>query len=332
MASIKKAGVTFYPVVDIGPDVTGLAATFTFKYKLQSDTEWTTVAGTFTEMAPGAYTIPVVIANAGLYHVRVSTTEPTLEDVADEITVTACNIDDIQAAIAAAQSDITAIKTQVDVLDEASLNQVKAGVDGIKANLAALQDLLVDDSNPAIVSLKELIDSIIDSQTIGKTVLDALTSYTDDIENALFGSDTLKDGSANPFKNKTGHHIYDLLVTTSQYLGSAVTAAQTAIITDAQATRDLLRTKIEAVKAVADANAAVLTNAGYGLPAVKAVLDTILSNTSGGTQSVLDVLNDSETGLAKIKATLDVGFAGLNSKIDAISNKITSQRRTTLIA
>lgn len=332
MASIKKAGVTFYPVVDIGPDITGLAATFTFKYKLQSATDWIVVPGTFVEMAPGAYTIPVTVATAGLYHVRVETTEETLEDVSDEITVTSVNIDDINAAIAAAQADITAIKGQVDTLDEAALNTVQTKVDGLAASLASLETLLLDDSNPAIVSLKELIQTIVDSQSVGKTVLDALTSYTDDIENAIMGSDTLKDGSVNPFKDKTGHHIYDLLVTTSQYLGGAITTAQSAIVADAQATRDLVLTKIAAVKAVVDSNASSLSNVGYGLPALKILLDDILSNTAGGTQSVIDVLNDSENGLVKIKSLIELGFAGVNTKLDTISSKLTSSRTTRLIA
>lgn len=332
MSAIKKQNIPFYVTYNVGPDISGLAATLSASYRKQGDSgSWTTVTGTFVEEKPGFYTLPITLADLGTYNVAIESTDDILsaDRLVGSVTVVKATVNDVIDAIQAAQSDITGIKGQIDMLDEQSLDLIKSTVDTIQTKVDDLKVLLVDENDPAITSLKELILAIQAAGSERDSVIGALTAYTDDIEYMLSGTATLKDGSANPFFGKTGYDIYDLLVVTAQNITDAINTAKTAILTDAQAKSDLVITKLASMKTTIDANSDMLTNAGYGLAAIKGLLDTIITNTSGGTSSVLDVLNDPVDGLSAIKsetATIVSMLSTIDGKIDKVLARQSSTR------
>lgn len=330
--SIKKVGIPFNPMFSTDPDLTGLAATFAAKYRLQGSTgAWTTVAGTFLEENPGCYSIAVTIAAEGTYHFNISSTDPRLPSVDQYATIVRATTDDIIDAIAAAQADLTVVKSQVDALDEATVNNIANQVSTIDGKLVELKGLLSDVDDPAVISLRELLSDIQSAGSARDSVITALTNYTDDIEIMIRGDEFLTNGSANPFYGKTTKHVYDLLVATSSLLNTAITAAKDAVIMDAQATRDLVVTKLNAINAIVTANSDKLGNATYGLSALKTALDSVIANTAGGTQSIIDALEDANTGLAAIKTAVMGKLVEMDGKLDTIISRQTNNTAVALI-
>lgn len=320
--SVKKVGVTFNPMISLDPDLTGLAATMSAKYRLQGSTgAFTTVAGTFFEENPGCYSIPVTINVAGTYHFVIDSSEPNVPSVDSYITVNRVTTDDIFDAVADAKAVIDNIEAQVNTLDEATVNNIANQVNAVDAKLVELKGLLSDTDDAAVVSLRELLTDIQNAGSARDSVITALTNYTDDIEIMLRGDQFLTSGAANPFFGKTTHHVYDLLTATSSLLTSAITAAKDAVIADAQATRDLLSTKLNAINTIVTANSDKLGHATYGLSAIKAALANIEQNTSGGTQSIIDALEDADTGLSAIKVAVMDKLTVMDGKLDTIIQK-----------
>jgi hypothetical protein len=341
----KKAGVPFSVGIQVDSSLTGLSATLAAKYKLDgSADEFTVVEGTFSEETPGFYSIPMTIAAKGVYLVNISSSDAAISPVSNYAVVNGVNIDDINDAIAVAQGDITAIKSQVDALDESVVNGISDKVTALDAKLTDLGVLLTDENDPAVTSLKELLLQITEAGSDRDGVLSTLTNFTDDIEIMLRGDEFLSDGvTANPFYGKTTADVYDSLQEATSYIHGAVSDIKTQIIADAQATRDLLVQKIADVKTLVEANQSELGNVDYGLSALKAALVTITENTSTSTEDLLEAINESETtvittlhsdrdvilgalndgtnGLAAIKSAVMTKLDTIESKVDLISKR-----------
>ena len=321
--SIKKLGVQFNPMLSLDPDLSGLAATLTAKYRLQGDTgAWTTVSGTFLEETAGCYSIGITINTAGTYHISISSSDPDVPTVDSYVTVVRATTDDIIDAIAVAQADLTTVKLQVNALDETTVNNIASQVLTIDGKLVELKGLLSDVDDPAVISLRELLSDIQLAGSARDSVITALTNFTDDIEIMIRGDQFLTSGAANPFFGKTTQHVYDLLVSTSSLLSTAITTAKDAVIADAQATRDLVVTKLNAINTIVTGNSDKLGNATYGLASLRQVLDSIVANTEGGTQSIIDALEDASTGLAAIKTAVMDKLVVMDGKLDTAAVKL----------
>lgn len=313
---IKKAGIEFRAAVAVDSTLTGLAGTLSGQYRLAGSTDAWTTLGAFAEEKAGFYSTPVTIATPGVYIMSIASSDSRIEDADVYVTVTAASIDDVQTAIANAQADITAMKSQIDVLDEATVNAIASQVSDVDAKLVELKGLLSDTDDAAVVSLRELLLDIQSAGSSRDSIISALTNFTDDLEHMIRGDEFLEDGSANPFYGKTGHDIYDQLVSSVSYLDGVINDAKNAVIVDANTTRDLIVGKVDAIKAVVDANAAELGDAAHGLAALKTMLTTIDSNTAGGTQSIIDMLEDSTNGLEAIKTSIMDKLNIIEGKID----------------
>jgi len=147
MSAIRKAGVAFYPGVGVSPDLTGLASTISLKYKMRGDTVFTTSTAAFTEENPGTYTTPLTLSIVGDYIVIIESTDPKIENLEGNVIVTSASIDDVNNAVTALQSDMTAVKTQVDLLDEASVNNLSASLAGVSDTVNNINKLMNDSSN-----------------------------------------------------------------------------------------------------------------------------------------------------------------------------------------
>lgn len=320
--SIRKAGVEFTPTLVLAPGMTGLASTISGKYKLEGATTFTPFPEGFTEGDAGVYTSKLTLATAGTYMVEIVSTNENVATSVGYITVTAATLDDLAALINSAQSDITSIKSSVEVLDDTIIQNISDTAVEIDTRLTELKALMTDTEDPAIVSLTELLQQIQAAGSSRDSVIAALTSYTDDLEAMIRGDEFMSDGTTpNPFFGKSTHDVYDQVEAAVALLQNAITTAKDATVADAHTTRDLLAGKIDAIKAVADANTATLGNATYGLEALKNGITTIINNTDGGTQSIIDILNDASTGLAAIKTAVMDKLAGIETKIDNIATK-----------
>ena len=330
---MRKAGIQFFPAVSLSGDLTGIATSFTGKYRLEGSTgEWTTFPTGFTEVKEGFYSSPLTIPTPGSYLITIESTDTRVDDVDGYVIVTAATIDDVQSAIATAQADISAIKSQVDALDEATVNNIATQVSSVDAKLVELKALLSDTDDSAVVSLRELLNDITTAGASRDSVIAALASYTDDLEIMVRGDEFMKDGiTPNPFFGKTGHDIYDQLVDTTSYLHGAITDIKTALELDAHTTRDLIVGKVDAVKTVVDANATELANAGYGLSAIRAAIQTVMDNTSGSTSDIIDLLTDAENGLAAIKTAIMTKLGTIETKIDGIATAQSNYTRARVV-
>lgn len=330
---MRKAGIQFNPAVSLADDLTGIASTFSGQYRLEGSTgAWTPFPQGFVEEKPGFYSSPLTLTTPGSYLISIASTDSRVDDVDGYVTITAATVDDVQAAIAAAQLDITAMKAQVDTLDEATVNNIANQVTAVDTKLVELKGLLSDTDDAAVVSLRELLLDIQNAGSSRDSVITALTHFTDDLEAMVRGDEFLNDGvTANPFFGKTGHDIYDQLVDSTSFIHGAISDTKTALETDAHTTRDLIVGKVDAIKAVVDANSGTLENATYGLAAIKALLDNINSNTAGGTQSIIDMLNDAENGLAAIKTSIMDKLTTIEGKVDGIATAQSNYTRARVV-
>jgi len=326
---LKKANIPFGVDVNIGPDRTGLSATFQASYRLQGTTgAFTTVSGTFSEIKTGTYQIMVNIPVVGYYDLHIASTEPGIDAVTVPVIVGKAAVDDVFDAIAAAQLDISAIKGQVDTLDEAKVNAVKDGVDATLTLLTEVKALMSDVDDPAIISLKELLLEIQASGTAENGLITALQGMTNTIKTILMGQDEfLADGiTPNPHYQASNVELSALISTSTEYLKTSLDSAKDAIMADALAKHDLVITRLTGVRTVVDANAAMLANAGFGLAALKSALDTITTNTAGGTQNIIDVLENAESGLDALKAAITsvhTAVTTVDGKVSAIAADVT---------
>jgi len=170
--------------------------------------------------------------------------------------------------------------------------------------------------NP-IDSVTEFLKKLNDNIYSSTTGLSVLSGYTDDIENMLNGTEFLSDGTtANPFYDATNPGVAkeSSIITPIEDLKAAIqTTIQTAQVA--------IQNDVAAVQTVVDANAATLTDAGYGLSALKSLIDTATSTDASNVTNTLAILNDSTNGLDKIKTNLTTRFDSVDSAVASLQDK-----------
>ncbi len=305
---MRKAGVQFFPTLELDPDTTGLAGTLSLKYKLRGvDTDYTVATGTFSEDAPGVYSLPLILGTPGDYSVIISSTDEGISSKAGSVLVTAATIDDVKTLVDGLIVTANGMKSQIDLLDETELNTVKEAVDALTADVVALTDIINStDSEDAIVSLRELLNSISAAGANQEAVIAAFnasnTNQFKDLKAMLNGDEFLADGTtANPLFEKGLDEIF-----------AEIAASKLAVLA-----------AITAVKTVVDANKALLENSTYGLSALKTALDSGFSLVMTSLDTGFTALGtDLATKITEVKAMITSRFDAVDAKLTVIDNKV----------
>jgi hypothetical protein len=298
----RKVGIPFFPGFDLDPDDTGLADTFTLKYKIRKvDTDFTTLAADFVEEEPGAYAVEFTPAVKGDYFVIIESTNSAVPITSGSVLVQDANIDDVKLVV-------DSISTAVNNLDAAELNNVK---EQIEALVAKVDDLTLninsEDGADAVTSLRELLVAITEAGTDRDGIIAALTAGTLNLKEYITGTEFLADGTTeNPFYGKTGADIFDELA-----------LVKSSVATLGQEIKD----KIDAAKVVIDANFDKLADAGYGLEALKTAVDAISTDTTAADGSY-EILNDATKGLVALFDTMVSRFDTLDAAVADVKTEV----------
>jgi len=327
---MRKQNIPFGILIELSPDATGLAATFLAKYRLQNATgEWTTLPGTFVELKPGTYELAATFTTVGTYNVLLESSDASIDSNSMVLVIGKASIDDVYDVVTAASTEIGLIKDKVNSLDTTALSTIQSGVSNAISLLNELSNMVGNTEVASITALKDLLIAIGNSEDAQTGLINAIRSISDGIKEILMGQDQfLADGTTpNPNYQATNVELKALIVASVDAMKADITAAQAAIIADAQATRDLIVTKLTGVKTVVDANATLLGDSTAGLVAIRAVLDQIATNTAGGTNTIIDALNNAENGLAVLKAqtvSILTAIAGVDTKVSSIATDVTA--------
>jgi len=310
---MRKAGVQFYPTLELDPDTTGLASTFSLKYKLRgTDLTYNAHVGEFSEDAAGVYSTPLTLPTAGDYSVIIESTDAGIMSKAGNLIVMNATIDDVKTLVDGLIVTANSIKSQIDPLDEVGLNTIQGSVATITATLDSLLNIVdSDNASDAVVSLRELLNDIAAGGSSRDAVIAALTSSTNaqfgDVKAMILGDEFLSDGiTVNPLFGKGLDELFAEIV----------------------ASKIALNTAIEATKSVVDANKAYLENAGYGLAALAAKIDAATAANDTDFATVTDLLSSTDFGLNALKSLITTRFDAVDAKLNVIDTKVTSGNAT----
>lgn len=320
--SVKLKNAAFPIIIDRTPDTAINFEDVVVQYKKSNAAgDMLTANIDFSELVTGSYIGEMALPDAGTYalNVVVPTVMPdgavNNQNITTTVVVANSSIDLVQNSINAAVVKIDSIKSQVDLLDEDSLNTLKGATDSITTQLTSITELINDENNDGIVSLKELLKQLADATDGNKALLSAIQGYvtaaTDDIEHILRGSDKLADGTDNPFKGNTNIDIMNQVEAVGTAIKSQLDSVK-AIITDAiTAAKNELLTAVAGARGVVEANKDLLSHADFGLAQIKTVIDGLKA---GNTDSLRDIQTDVTTVITNLSAFKNE----LVSKIDAV--------------
>jgi len=297
---MKKAGIEYLIGRDLNPDFTGLADTFSAKYKLKGDTDWTDVEGSFEEDGAGVYRLPITYPSKGVYTVLIESTDARVNTMSALTIVDDASIDDVKEVVDALVTTLDAVKTQVDTLDEETVNGISDKVIAVDDKLVELKGLLSDTDDDAVVSLRELLQDITDAGSDRDGVISALTGYTDGVEAMLQGLEYV-DADGNTVSADDSYGLKDIY--------DAITAGN-----DDSTVAD----KVDAVKAVVDANKALLEDDTYGLSKLKDLIDHCETVSLAKGDDIIAILNDEDTGIVALRDSLQTKLDSMDSKLDTI--------------
>lgn len=319
--AVRKAGIPFKVKVETSADLSGIAAGFTAYYINDADGVRTDISGAFSEdvNAAGLYFSPeVTIPAAGDFTVVMSNATVGMDNHPTPIVVTTASIDDIKEAVDDLRVVTDAIALDVEGLDGTDLQS-------IRDNLTAIKTLIDDQDGTAVNSVMEFVAQIDAALLNGSSGLAALAGYTDDVENMLLGTEFLADGvTANPLFGANNADIKALIEANLIQLQGDIAAAQTSIETKIGDAQAVIEAKVAEVKTVVDANAVKLGDAGYGLEALKLLIDGLASDVANGENDILAVLNDATKGLVGIYDTMVSRFDNLDNAVATVDSKLDS--------
>ena len=322
--SIKKAGIPFPIYVDTNPDRAIEVTDIVAKYRTAGTADaYVTFSGSFSATGQdGSYVQMGSIGSAGYYELAITIAASSdgmypAEEITGMVTVVNATTDDIYNQLVTTNGTIEAIKAQVDTLDEATVNGINDAVAAVDAKLSVLTELINDENDPAITSLRELLNDLATSTDSANSALSAIDTYiknaTDDIENMIAGTPLLADGTANPFAGNTNIDIMNQLTSINQFLSDKLEAAKVAVQDDIAAARTALATAIADVQTVVDANQATLEHSVHGLAAIMTKLTATKTELTTG---VSDITAD----IAAVSDLIDSVNTAVHTKLDAIKS------------
>ncbi len=318
--SVKKAGVAFKTKLGTNADLTGQAANFSAYYINDATGAKTDIANAFTEDAntAGLYMVETTIAAKGDYTIVINNATIGMGNHEAPVVVVDATIDDVKLVVDDLTTTLATVAADVDGLNGDTLVT-------LKNDIAAISALIDDgDTSGTATTVLDFVTQINDALNSGSG-LSALEGYTDDIENMLLGTEFLADGTtANPFYDATNPGVAkeSSLAAALVTLQGNISSAQTAV-TDAITTSEgVITGKTDALQIVVDANKATLEDAGFGLAALKALIDGVNTAVTDGETNILNVLNDAANGLVAIKTELVSRFDSVDAKLLTIEGKV----------
>jgi hypothetical protein len=244
--------------------------------------------------------------------------------------------------------DATSDKTKVIVTDT-----VGTFVNGeaVTCNGDAVTGTIIAATKNVVNSVYEFITQINDTLLSGGSSLDILRSFSLDVKHMLNGDALFEDGSANPTAGKGLVAIFDELVANHADLTAlkalaqdatvgfaaiknAITAGEASIQAKIDTLNDLgnpdsLASRLVTINTIVTNNSSVLTNATYGNAALKDAITALSTGSTGGTDSIITILEDATNGLAAIKTAIMDKLGLMDGKLDTIittqSAKVTTR-------
>ncbi len=317
---MKKTNIPVTLGVATHSDLIELADSMTGGYRVSgTDEVFASFPEAYTEDQPGSYVTKFVFTMPGIYDIIHESTDARIGHHFSTLVVSDANIDDVKAAIDAAQLDITSIKTQVDLLDEETMNGLNAKIDIANSSLDNLTVLIDDDGNDAIVSLRELLADI----SANGSSLDALNNSYNNVQALLTGAEYLADGTtANPLVDRGLSNIYDRVSDIFSGLQVQITSAHE----DSLAAMELKKTDIEdliaGVSLICESNASVLTDSDHGNAALLTAINGLSSNSGEGTDQIKALLESASDGLVAIHDTIKIKIEEVKTVVDANGVKL----------
>ena len=305
----------FHVKIDTNADLIGSSANFSASYIDDATGTSTAVAASFTEPADGLYLCPITIPAVGDYTVIVTNTVDGMGNHTAPVVVTNATIDDVKTVVDDLAIAVAAVQTEVDGLDGQDLQD-------IKDNLEAVKLLLDDEDGSTVNSIMEFVSQIDAALADGATGLAALSGFTDDIENMLNGTEFLADGTTpNPFYDATNPGVAKESTMLTKF--AEVLAAVGGAV-DYTPRFDTLDAAVAAAQAVVDANKLTLEDAGFGLSALKDLIDGLSTAVGTHDTDIKAILEDATNGLAAIKTDIMAKLDAMDLKLDDIKSTVDS--------
>lgn len=320
-----KAGIPFPLQLDTTPDRATIAPEdIIVTYSLANSTNTpTTSSGNTIVKDNGNYVHMATINQNGYYTVNVFLPGDGVtsddENISTTVLVTNATVDDVYTLVGTVDGKIDAIKTQVDLLDEETLNALNTQINSVQTKLQDIVSLISDENDAGITSLKELLTQLSTSVAGSNSSLTAIQSYitaaTDDIENMIKGTDTLADGSANPFKGNTNIDIMEALNSLGVTLQQAISDAETAVLAKISESQTAISTLLDSIQTAVDSNKSLLESDVYGLAKLMTTMEAFKSAETNHFTTVIDAID-------AISTASSGSTAALSSKLDTIETKV----------
>ena len=283
-----------------------------------------------------------------------------VDDVTASLVLSGDNTDVIQKGDVVTGTSSAALGKVVSVAYDSTNDVTNIVLDSVKGEFATGETLKDQDGNETtgtvksvtygggpVDSIMEFVKSLNEQLADGSTGLEALTKIGKDIEHLINGDSTLEDGSACPTAGKGLAAIFDELAATHSDVSAIKSLAEDTdygfqaikhAIADARASieakidalidetdENSLISKINAIKTVVDANHTLLSDAGYGLEALKNALDNLTAMfTDGG--SIETRFDNLDSALNDVKNAIDSQTAYLDSKFGEVMDKLNSMQ------
>ena len=336
-----KAGVPFPLALDTTPDrATITPESIIVKYSLANSTNVPTVSdGTTTVKGEGAYVHMATINQTGYYLVNVflpgDGVTSTDENINISVCVTNATVDDVYSLVGTVDGKIDAIKSQVDLLDETTLNGLNDQIGTVQTKLQDIVALISDENDAGITSLKELLQQLSTSVAGSNSSLTAIQSYitaaTDDIENMIAGTEFLADGSANPFFGNTNIDLMEALNAMNVTLQQAIDDAQIAVIAKIDEAKAALALDMAAIKTVCDANESLLESDVFGLAKLMTTVETFKSAETTHFTTVIDALNAISSATGNTNSAISSKLDTIETKIDTVTTIVKKNSTTKIV-
>lgn len=331
--SIKLKNSAFPIILDRKPDTAIDVDNVLIKYKrIGTAGDMITANVTFEELATGSYLGTLSLPDAGSYafNLEIPTTlsDGTVvkQNTSTTMVVSNTSLDLIQNSIDSIIVKVDSIADDVSALDRDELNSLKEATDAIRVQLTSITDLIADENNDGITSLKELLEQLSQATDNNKGLLSAIQSYittaTDDIENILKGSDTLADGTENPFKGNTNVDIMKQLEALGVAINGQITTVKDIITEAINTSKNELAGAISTVEGIVNGNGDLLKDGSFGLEEIKNVLDGFKTSNTEATRNLQTDITSVLTNLSSFKNELASKIDAVKADTEAIKKKL----------
>ena len=307
-------------------------------------------------------------AISGLFE-HITAMETSLTTLGESVTAVSGKVDESNQALTALQNAITTLQGTVDGLNNVSMEEIQAAIDGatqqfsqamqdmsadigeLKTTLAALGESVtavsgkVDESNQALTALQNAITTLqgtVDglNNVSMEEIQTAITSATGELQSAISGIATDLDGLNQSLTTLSsdlatvGGNVTALNGTVAT-IQSAVTTLQSTVDGLNNVSLAEIQTAIDALEtSVTQAIDAAETAVTEQLTAISGKVDTLTGALATTSSSLTTQIGEIKEAIAAIEATSPEAIAQLNATLADIGTKLTAldQKVTALTA